>query len=122
MHGNIHLNAPMNPRGLCPYETKSFALGPTEQELHILWAQLLHGDGIIVDSPVDHVRLLLLQEDHTRLDRVFNAKSRDDTGALLSDTVAAVGGLPFCGRIPPSVDVSLIHCRREKGPGTGAAK
>lgn len=84
-------------------EVEMYALGPAEQELHVLWAQLLHSDCIVVDCPVDHVRLLLLQEDHTRLDRVFNTESRDDTRAFLTDTVAAIGGLPFCGRVPPSM-------------------
>jgi hypothetical protein len=87
----------------CFRQDERYALGPAEQELHVLGAQLLHSDGIVVDSPVDHIRLLLLQEDHPRLDRVFNAESRDDTGAFLADTVAAVGGLPFCGWVPPSM-------------------
>lgn len=42
-------------------KTKAPALGSAKQELHILRAQFLHGDSIIVDSPVDHIGLLLLQ-------------------------------------------------------------
>ena len=77
-------------------------LAPTEQKLHILRRQLLHGNLVVVDRPVDHVGLLLLQHHHPALDRVLDAQPRDDTRPFLPDAVAAVGGLPFGGGVPPS--------------------
>jgi len=78
-------------------------LGAAEQELHVLGCQLLHGDFVLVDCAVDHVRLLLLQHDHARLNRVFNAQARDDTRPLLTDAVATISRLPFGCWVPPSV-------------------
>lgn len=40
--------------------TNTKQLAPTEQELHVLRSELLHGNIVIVDSSVDHVSLLLL--------------------------------------------------------------
>ena len=54
-------------------ETKVSVLRASEQELHILRRELLHTRLIVVDGAIDHVRLLLLQHDHTRLHRVFDA-------------------------------------------------
>jgi len=76
-------------------------LAPTEQKLHVLRSKFFHGDLVVVDSPVDHVRLLLLKHDHTRLDRVLNAQASDDTGAPLPNTMTAIGRLPFRSGIPP---------------------
>lgn len=84
---------------------KEQSLSSTEQELHILGRQLLHRRAIIVDSAIDHIRLLLLEQDHARLDRVLDAQSRDDTGPLLPDTMASVCALPLRGRVPPWVDL-----------------
>ena len=74
-----------------------------EQELQILRRELLHRYLIIVDRAVDHIRLLLLQHHDPRLDRVLDAETRDDAGTALADAVAAVGALPFGGRIPPAI-------------------
>ena len=74
----------------------------TEQELHVLRGELLHGRLVLVDGAVDHVGLLLLQHYHARFDRVFNAQASDDTRPLLTDTVATVGRLPFGCWVPPS--------------------
>lgn len=56
-----------------PVPRRPALLAPAEKELHILWRQLLHSDLIIIDSAVDHVRLLLLQHHHAALDGVFDA-------------------------------------------------
>jgi hypothetical protein len=93
-HIDQHLN---HQHGRC--------LGTAEQELHVLGSQLLHGNLVLVDCAVDHVRLLLLQHDHARLDRVFNAQASDDTRPLLTDTVATIGRLPFGCWVPPPVNV-----------------
>ena len=77
-------------------------LGAAEQELHVLGCQLLHGDFVLVDCAVDHVRLLLLQHNHARLNRIFNAQACNDTRPLLTDTVATIGRLPFGCWVPPS--------------------
>ena len=94
-------------------------LAPSKQELHILRRQLLHSHLVIVDRAINHVGLLLLQHHHSALDRVLDTKTGDDARAFLPDAVAAVGGLPFCGGIPPSVEVvkSVIArvCRRRRG-------
>ncbi len=84
-------------KGLC-----AFPLGPTEEELQVLRCQLVHGNLVVVDGAVDHVGFLFLQQDHARLDRVLDAKARDDAWAPLSDSVAAVSALPFGSRIPPA--------------------
>ena len=95
-------------------------LGAAEQELHVLGCQLLHGDLVLVDCAVDHVRLLLLQHDHARLDGVFNAQASDDTRPLLTDTMATVSRLPFGCRVPPSVNrVSRETYLREESKLTG---
>lgn len=95
-------------------------LGAAEQELHVLRCQLLHGDLVLVDCAVDHVRLLLLQHDHARLDGVFNAQASDDTRPLLTDTMATVSRLPFGCRVPPSVNrVSRETYLREESKLTG---
>ena len=39
-------------------------LRPSEQELHIFWSELIDGDLVVVDGPIDHVRFLLLQQHH----------------------------------------------------------
>ena len=62
-----------------------------EKELHVFGSQLLHGDIIIVDCRRNHVGLLLLKQDHARLDRVFDAQTRDNAGTLLADTMATIG-------------------------------
>ena len=94
-------------------------LAPSKQELHILRRQLLHSHLVIVDRAINHVGLLLLQHHHSALDRILDTKTSDDARAFLPDAVAAVGGLPFCGGIPPSVEVvkSVIArvCRRRRG-------
>ena len=77
-------------------------LATPEQELHILRGKLLHSDLVIIDSAIDHISFLLLEHDHTALDRVLDAKPGDHARALLADTVAAICGLPFCGWVPPS--------------------
>lgn len=66
-------------------------LASTEQELHILGCQLVEGNLIIVDSAVDHVGLLLLQQNHPGFNRVFNDKAGDDTRTTLPNSVATVG-------------------------------
>jgi len=57
---------------------------------------------IVVNRAVNHIRLLFLQHHHAALDAVFDAQARDDAGPFLADAVAAVGGLPFGGWVPPS--------------------
>lgn len=70
----------------------SFAsqLRATEQELHVLGRQLFHRRLVIVNCAVDHVSLLLLQHDHARFDRVFDAETCDDTWPLLADAMATI--------------------------------
>ena len=70
--------------------------------MEVLRGKRLHGGVIRVDGRVDHVGLLLLQQDHTALDRVLDAETSDDTGARLPDTVASIGRLPLGGWVPPS--------------------
>lgn len=77
-----------------------------EQELHILGTQRLHGLVVGINSRVNHVRLLLLDEHHSALDRVFDAESRNGAGSRLADAVAAIGRLPFCSRVPPPKETS----------------
>jgi hypothetical protein len=81
---------------------KQADLGTTEQELQVLRGQLVHGDFVVVDSAADHVGLLLLKQNHTRFDRVFDTETRDDARASLTNAVAAVSGLPFRRRVPPT--------------------
>jgi len=61
-----------------------------EKKLHIFGCQLLHRDLVVIDGAVNHVRLLLLQQDHARLDRVLDAEARDDAGTFLADSVTSV--------------------------------
>jgi hypothetical protein len=88
-------------------------LGTTEQELHILWGQTLHCRIVSVDSGVDHVCLLLLEQHHTRLDRILNAQSSDRARASLSDTMATISTLPLCRRIPPRIHNKDLRSLRE---------
>ncbi len=88
-------------------------LSSAEQELEILGAQLLHSHLVVVDTGTNHASFLLLEQDHTRLDGVFDAETRDDTRALLADAVATVGGLPLCSRVPPSA-MKKVRNRYEK--------
>ena len=69
--------------------SQSFPLRAPEQKLHVLRRQFLHRDLVVVDGAVDHVRLLLLEQDHARLDRVLDAEARDDAGAFLADSMAS---------------------------------
>ena len=74
-----------------------------EQELHVLGCELLKCLALIfVDGSVDHICFLLLEENHSGLDGVFDAESGDHAGTLLADTVASVGALPFGCWVPPS--------------------
>ena len=68
--------------------------------MHILRRQLLHRCLVVVDRAVDHVGFLLLQHDHARLDRIFDAETSDDTWTLLANTMASIGRLPFSSRVP----------------------
>ena len=86
--------------------------------MHVLRRQLLHSHLVIVDRAVDHVGFLLLQHDHTALDGVLDAEASDDARAFLTDTMTAVCRLPFCGWVPPSVDIVSSFVDREKGAGT----
>ena len=36
------------------------SLTAPEQELHVLWRELLHSDLVVIDSAIDHVSFLLL--------------------------------------------------------------
>ena len=87
-------------------------LAASEEELHVFRRQFLHCDLVIVDGSVDHVGFLLLQQDHAALDRVFDTEARDDARTFLADTMAAIGRLPFCGWIPPSV---VHNCQYASG-------
>jgi len=77
-------------------------LSTTEQELQVLGCQLVHGNLVIVDGAADHIGFLLLQKNHARLDRVFDAKSSDDARTRLANAMASIGRLPFSGGVPPS--------------------
>lgn len=79
------------------------SLASTEQKLHVLRRQLLHGDLIVIDGTVDHVGLLFLEHDHPRFNGIFDTKSSDNTRTLLADTMATISRLPFCCRVPPSM-------------------
>jgi hypothetical protein len=76
----------------------------SEQELHVLLRQVLNGGVIGVDSAANHSRLLFLQQNHARLDGVFNDEALNGAIAVLSDAVAAVGRLPLSSRVPPTVN------------------
>ena len=94
--------------------------GTAEKKLHVLRSQLLHGDLVVVDGSTNHIGLLLLQHDDTRLDRVLDTETSDDTGSLLADTMATVSRLPFGCRVPPSVNrVSRETYLREESKLTG---
>lgn len=76
---------------------------PAEKELHVAWGQPFQRLVLVlIDRAIDHVCFLLLQQNHTRLDRVFNAKSSDNAWSSLPDTVTTIGALPFRCGIPPS--------------------
>lgn len=76
---------------------------PAEKELHVAWGQPFQRLVLVlIDRAIDHVCFLLLQQNHTRLDRVFDAKSSDNAWPSLPDTVTTIGALPFRCGIPPS--------------------
>jgi len=58
---------------------------------------------VIIDGAIDHVCLLLLKQDHSRFDGIFDAKAGDDAGTALTDAMATVGRLPFSSGVPPPV-------------------
>ena len=89
----------------------------TKQELHVLWRELIHSDLVIVDSPIDHVSFLLLQQHHSRFDRVFDAETSNNARSSLSNPVASVCTLPFGGRIPPPVKRLATRDLRVERPG-----
>jgi hypothetical protein len=62
----------------------------TEEELHILGSELLHGDLIVVNGPVNHVCFLLLQHYHTRFNRVLDAETSYGARTLLPNTMASI--------------------------------
>lgn len=76
----------------------------TEQELHILWRQTLHRRLISIDGRINHVRLLLLQQDHTTLDGILDTQASNGARASLTDTMATICALPLCCGVPPWVD------------------
>lgn len=78
-------------------------LGTAEEELHVLRCQGVHRFVVAVYRGVDHVRLLLLDQDHSAFNGVLDAESRDGAGTSLTNTVATVGRLPFSGGIPPAI-------------------
>lgn len=84
-------------------------LSATEQELHVLWSELLHGGLVGVDRRVDHVSFLFLEHDDSRFNRVFDTQTSDNARALLSDTMTTIGRLPLGGRVPPSATRSAMH-------------
>ena len=84
-------------------------LSTTEQKLHILRRQTLHSTLIRVDSRIDHIRLLLLQQDHSTLNRILNTQSCDRARTGLSNTMTTISGLPFSSRVPPSVDMLATY-------------
>lgn len=90
LHAFVHLPAILQETACRRRRLRWRKLRPTEEELHILWRQLLHRGLVVVDGAIDHVRLLLLQHHHSRFDRVFDAQPSDDTRALLSDSVTAI--------------------------------
>lgn len=77
-------------------------LGTAEEELHVLRCQGVHRFVVAVYRGVDHVRLLLLDKNHSALDRVLDAESGDGAGAGLTNAVATVSRLPLSSGIPPS--------------------
>lgn len=76
----------------------------TEQELHILRCQALHGGLVSVYGRINHIRFLLLEQHHARLDRILDTETGDRARASLADTMTTVCALPFGGRIPPGVN------------------
>lgn len=119
IQANRTFRASPRMRTLTPNFEQVQTLRATEQELHVLRRQLLHRRLVLVDGSVDHVGLLLLQHNHARLNRVFDAKACDDTRALLTDAVATISGLPLSGRVPPSVrNVSVLYMKWAGGNNT----
>ena len=99
----------------------AYALASTKQKLHILWCKLLHSNIIIVNSPIDHVSLFLLQHDHTRFYGVFYAKSGNDTRSFLTDSMTTICRLPFGCGIPPPVRESQLRILKGRDNGKGHA-
>lgn len=85
-------------------EKKTTNLAPAEQELHILGRETLHSSIIRIDSRVDHVGFLLLQQNHSALNGVFNAESGNGARTSLANAMAAVRRLPFRSWVPPWID------------------
>lgn len=119
IQANQTFHASLQMRTFTPNVEEVQALRATEQELHVLRRQLFHRRLVFVDGAVDHVGLFLLQHDHARLNRVFDAKACDDTRTLLPDAVATISGLPLSGRVPPSVrNVSALYMKWAGGNNT----
>jgi hypothetical protein len=88
-------------------------LRTTEKELHILWGKRFHSLVVGVDSRMNHVGLLLLDQHHSALNRIFNAKAGNRAGSSLADTMASIGRLPFGSRVPPPIYIFS----RDRGKG-----
>ena len=83
----------------------------SEEELEVLGSQGLHRSVVRVDGRVDHVCLLLLEENHATLDGILNAKTCDDARTCLANAVATIGRLPLSSRVPPPVIHMSVRTR-----------
>lgn len=82
------------------------ALGAPKQKLHIFGRQFFQRLAFVfVDRAPDQVGLLLLELDNPRLDGILDAEPGDHTRPLLTDTMAAIGTLPFGCRVPPPAQI-----------------
>lgn len=90
-------------------EKKAYlTLVSAEQKLKILGFQRVQCDIVRVDRRVNHLCLLLLQLDDSTFNRVLDAKTRDDHGSGLSNSVDTISRLPLSGWVPPTIG---IHCQ-----------
>jgi hypothetical protein len=78
-------------------------LRTTEEKLHVLGGERFHGLVVRVDSGVNHVSLLLLNQHHSTFDRILDTQAGDRAGPGLSNAMASISRLPLSSWIPPSI-------------------
>lgn len=90
----------------------------SEEELEVLGSQGLHGSVVRVDRRVDHIRLLLLEENHAAFDRVLDTETCDDARTRLANAMATIGRLPLSSRVPPPVIHLSVRTPNHYGHGS----
>jgi hypothetical protein len=74
----------------------------SEKEHHILRGEGLCGFSVGVDSRVNQVSFPLLEFYNAALNGILDTKSGDCAWTGLANSMASIGGLPFCRRVPPA--------------------